>query len=90
MSPRPGREVTADHTPCFACGRLISTRRPWQGRGGKAKVRHKCPHGRWCISGSPLGGQGFNRAPIRGPHSCRDCAVIPDAERRRLFKKESR
>jgi hypothetical protein len=59
---------------CFACGRIISVQFAIQNQaGGKARVKHKCPHGAWCISGSPLGRAGCNLAPIYGPHACAQC-----------------
>jgi hypothetical protein len=58
---------------CFACGRVVAVRSAIQTHGGKARVPHKCPHGRWCVSGSPTGGEGYNSAPIRGQYACREC-----------------
>lgn len=65
--------LTNNHVPCFACHRGVSAKRPRLGRFGKAKVRHKCPHGVWCISGRPEGAQGFNYAPTMGPARCLEC-----------------
>lgn len=57
--------------PCIACGRVVAAKdapglrtRAWG--VGKARVRHKCPHGTWCIAGRIT--HGFN-----GP-TCRECA----------------
>jgi hypothetical protein len=39
---------------CNACGRMVAVRFGVQGHGthaGKARARHKCPHGQWCIAG---------------------------------------
>lgn len=50
-------------TPCGACGRRVAGRTRTQrinGRGGKHRVRHKCPHGEWCVAGHRLANQGWN------------------------------
>ena len=44
--------------PCGACHRVVAYRHKVQafGRGGgKGRVRHKCPHGQWCVAGSRFG-----------------------------------
>lgn len=47
---------------CVGCGRVVATDPRAVGRAsggsGKRRVRHKCPHGRWCIFGSRIGGIG--------------------------------
>lgn len=69
---------TRQESPCLCCGRLGIKKRGELMKpprfGGKAHVRHKCPHGRWCRSGLKNHNQGFNSA---GPY-CYDCE---DAQR---------
>lgn len=68
---------TGEEVPCLCCGRLgikkIGELRNPPRPGGKAHVRHKCPHGRWCRSGiagkAKLNNTGYNSA---GPY-CYDC-----------------
>lgn len=68
---------------CLACGRVVAVRFATQtaaGGAGKARVRHKCPHGVWCVTGARLAGrQGINRASAAGPHACRRCANRKEA-----------
>ena len=46
--------MKGDAHPCGCCGRRAAYRRPGRG-SNKARVRHKCPHGTWCVAGHPLG-----------------------------------
>ena len=61
---------------CMACGRRVAVLRATQnGGGGKARVRHLCPHGVVCITGvAPHFGTGFNNAPTVGQHKCLECS----------------
>jgi hypothetical protein len=65
--------------PCMACGRVVAVAVQIQNHGGgKARARHKCPHGEWCITGDPLmkaGGWNYAR--------CAEC-------RREAIAKEGR
>lgn len=68
----PGAE---ERQPCWACFKPVA-RYSFAGRlAGKRRQRHKCPHGVWCISGSPEGAQGFNGPPLGGAHYCPDCTA---------------
>lgn len=51
--------------PCGHCGKAVAM--PSGSTSGKARVRHKCPHGRWCDRGNPL--LHLNNHP-----GCKQCA----------------
>lgn len=57
-------EAKHEPHPCSGCGRRVAYRYPFQRRspngGGKARVRHKCPHGEWCAFGKLEGVAGLN------------------------------
>lgn len=62
--------------PCL-CGRVVSVRREQQRHGGgKDRVKHNCPHGNPCVTGSLAGGNGFNVNA-----TCREC-ILADTEAR--------
>ena len=68
--------MTRTMPPCPACGRQIVARNPAiQKVGGKARRRHKCPHGRWCISGTRHAVQGWNPGGPMHRRHCIDCAT---------------
>ena len=87
MTDKPS--AGAMRAACFACGRRVAYSpdiahlvRSGARGGGKGRARHKCPHGVWCIAGTPLGRQGYNRAPTMGPHACLPCAALARVEGR--------
>ena len=46
---------------CPGCDRVVAVRYAVQNSGGgKPRVRHKCPHGTWCIFGAMEGKLGWN------------------------------
>ena len=47
-----------DKAPCGCCKRVVAFRNI---AGRKARVRHKCPHGQWCITGDRLIGHHANQ-----------------------------
>jgi hypothetical protein len=49
--------VSKSKRPCQCCGRPVAMRKLINRiyGGGKARVRHKCPHGRWCVAGTIIG-----------------------------------
>ena len=60
---------------CICCGRVVARRAIRSGTRvvaymGKATVRHKCPHGRWCWSGMKVAGVAGYNGPTA---SCPDC-----------------
>ncbi len=60
------------------CGRVVAVQFENQRHGGgKARVRHLCPHGNRCIFGTPFGRQGHNVNRL-----CRDCVADEIAARR--------
>lgn len=64
------RAETAKRPNCPACGWPVSLASLGS---GKARVRHKCPHRRLCVSSGALANQGWNP---RGPAhklKCEDC-----------------
>lgn len=60
---------------CMACGRVVAVLSPLQNAGGgKARVKHKCPHGVDCVTGAaPHHGTGYNAAPTMGKNACLEC-----------------
>ena len=55
--------MTDSLKPCSACHRKVAYRfavQSFGGSPGKARVRHKCQHGEWCISGRMEGKLGWN------------------------------
>ena len=72
MSPRR-------RAPCAACGRVVAVRFRVQEYGphpGKARVPHKCPHGRECIGGR------LSHGFVAGSSTCPEC----NAERHEVGK----
>ena len=50
LSKRPfGSRIMKEPRECHCCGRVIAMR--FAVGSNKAHVRHKCPHGEWCVSG---------------------------------------
>lgn len=63
MKDRFGRREVK---PCHCCLRVVA----YLSTGGnKARVRHKCPHGKWCASG-----MGSISHHVNWP-KCRECYV---------------
>ncbi len=78
MTRRRSMKHGVMETPCTGCGRHVAGRtraQRIQGRGGKHRVRHLCPHGEWCVSGHPLANQGWNDP------DCPECLKARRAER---------
>lgn len=55
LSEHPTR---SDRAPCHCCKRVVA----WPAQAGryKRRVRHKCPHGQWCLAGDRLLGTASN------------------------------
>lgn len=61
--------------PCLGCGRDVAGVNPRIPVGGKGRVRHKCPHGRWCIAGdSRMKAGGWIPGDSAHRRFCPDCA----------------
>lgn len=60
MNRRPAKR--APLKPCPGCRRMVAYKTAAQRRygGGKGRVKHKCPHGRWCVFGERHGREGWN------------------------------
>lgn len=55
------RNANRRKAPCMCCGKVVAVRHRTQNTSvyaGKGRVRHKCPHGEWCIAGQFT--HGFN------------------------------
>ena len=66
--------------PCHCCGKLAAMRFKVNREhgGGKARVAHKCPHGKPCVAGDPLNGLHANRplpASLGGCPACNEREV---------------
>lgn len=61
---------------CHICFREDVKKRPFS---GKKHYPHKCPHGKWCVTGHPLLGHHANNVQIGGSTRCEECvkAVKP-------------
>lgn len=82
IKKKRGKKVRAKRA-CMACRRVVSVLQATQNNGGgKARVRHLCPHGVVCITGAkPMYGSGFNAAPSWGKHACLKCQKVTREER---------
>lgn len=71
------KTIDYDGTACHHCGRIVARNR--KNSSGKGRVRHKCYHGRWCDTGSPL-------TATNNLAGCRMCHLnyqqVRDAKRR--------
>lgn len=71
-------------TPCHICGREVAMRFKVNRahNGGKARMRHRCPHGQWCEAGDRLNGLHANNPRIGGCPECWKRVHRLEAERR--------
>jgi len=66
--------MTVQRDPCPGCGRLVAyARRVRRSPSDRARVAHKCPHGRPCIAWASVGGLWW-RGSWRHWQACSDCA----------------
>lgn len=58
--------------PCPMCGREVRRKAIVPGhRHGKLRVRHKCPHGKWCAQGERTWGIHSNGNPPPRQSCCK-------------------
>lgn len=68
--------MTLTQLTCSFCGRTVAARFRTQTVGGKARVRHLCPHGHPCLSGHNVQGkQGNNPGGFAHQLKCPECAA---------------
>lgn len=88
-TPDPGAGVDRTRgrygsSTCHLCGKFVAYR---DAARYKARVRHKCPHGVWCLSGEGFIGRSVNWAALylgRPPVFVRGCEECYRDQCRRL------